>query len=494
MNEAVHRLSFCEMPSRLAILAAVAALTLVPGRSEALLPPLMAAAWGFIDRDGHVIVPPACDLASSPDKGDWVSLERDGKQGFLNLRTNQATGLVFDAHGAFFSGPLFKNGPEPVRLGTKYAFVDEDGKPLIPFQFDGAGRFGDDGLAAVRIGTKWGIIDRQARYVLQHAFTTPPSFNDQGLAGVWGGGRFGVIGRKGKFVFAARYTSPLSWFQPGYAVATSDGKMGVVTSSGAVSAPYTFAKIWDFAENGLAAASLDADPSNPGAPGGHWGFINHAGHFVVPPVYTEVTSFEDKTYRREYPFAAMQAPLGMAKVVTADGQTQYIDGSGSIVISLPHGLAASHVESNGLIDVFNLNGEPCHFKACWGFYNPHKPDASITWFDFAGRFGDYDLAPAKAANKWGYIDRKMKFIIAPQFADAQGFTEDGLALVKIDQGSAFIDRKGKVVVQTSFPEATPFSTSDYSRVLVFRPMGEPNPLPANQCSAVLLPSGASSHP
>ena len=404
MNATVRRPKSSMPLSWLATVAGAVVLTLAPGRSEALLPPPMSAAWGFIDADGHVIVPTACDLASSPDKGDWVSLERDGKQGFLNLRTRQTTGLVFDAHGAFFSGPLFENGPEPVRLGSKYAFADEHGRPVIPFQFDGAERFNELGLAAVRIGTKWGVINRQARYVLQPTFASQPSFNDQGLAGVWVDGRYGVVDQKGKFVFAPIYTSPLSWYQSDYAVATSNGKMGVVTSSGAVSAPYIFAKIWGFAENGLAAASLDADLSNPGAPGGHWGFINHAGRFVVPPVYREVTSFEDQTYRKEYPFAAMQAPLGMAKVVTADGRTQYINSAGSVVFSLPHGLAASHVETNGLIDVFDLNGEPCLFKACWGYYNPSEPDARITWFNFAGRFGDYDLAPAKTGNRWGYID------------------------------------------------------------------------------------------
>ena len=489
MNVPVHRLKSCAMAAPLATLAGVVVLTLVPGRSEALLPAPLASAQGFIDREGHVIVPPACDLASSPDKGDWVSLERDGKQGFLNLRTKQTTGLVFDSPGAFFFGSLFTQGPEPVKVGKKYGFVDENGRFTIPLRFDGAERFDDDGLAAVRVGEKWGIINRQSRYVLQPAFTAPPSFNDQGLASVRIDGRFGVVDRKGKFIFAVEYTSPLSWFQPGYAIATSNGKMGVVTSSGAVSAPYTFAKIWGFAENGLAAASLDANPSNPGELSGHWGFINHAGHFVVPPIYTEVTHFEDQAYRKDYSFAAMQAPLGMAKVVTADGQTQYIDSSGIVRFSLPHGLSASYVDANGLIDVFNLNGEPCLFKACWGFYNPRKPDAPITWFNSAGRFEGYDLAPAKADRKWGYIDRQMKFVIEPQFNAAQDFTKDGLALVKTDRGAAFIDRNGKVVVQTSFAEAAPFSASGYSGVLVFRPMGEPNPLPASQCSAQLLSSG-----
>ena len=186
----------------------------------------------------------------------------------------------------------------------------------------------------------------------------------------------------------------------------------------------------------------------------------------------------------------MQAPLGMARVVTEDGRTQYINSAGSVVFSLPHGLAASHVETNGLIDVFDLNGEPCLFKACWGYYNPSEPDARITWFNFAGRFGDYDLAPAKTGNRWGYIDRRMEFVIAPQFVDAQDFTADGRALVKTDQGAVFIDRSGKVVVQTTLPEATPFSSSGYSRVLVFRPMGAPNPFPADQCSAQPLSSGS----
>lgn len=59
-------------------------------------------------------------------------------------------------------------------------------------------------------------------------------------------------------------------------------------------------------------------------------------------------------------------------------------------------------------------------------------------------------------NRWGYINRAGKFVIAPRFTDAQIFTE-GLAAVQIGRRWGYIDTTGKFIVKPRFDGVEPFS-------------------------------------
>ena len=47
---------------------------------------------GYVDRTGKVVEPATYDRASLGFVGDWVAVSRDGKAGYLNLRTRASTG------------------------------------------------------------------------------------------------------------------------------------------------------------------------------------------------------------------------------------------------------------------------------------------------------------------------------------------------------------------------------------------------------------------
>ena len=68
-----------------------------------------------------------------------------------------------------------------------------------------------------------------------------------------------------------------------------------------------------------------------------------------------------------------------------------------------------------------------------------------------------DLIPVCSGEKWGYINKKGRFLINPQFAQADYFRE-GLALVKsLDGKMGFIDKKGNYKISAIYKDATPFS-------------------------------------
>ena len=60
-----------------------------------------------------------------------------------------------------------------------------------------------------------------------------------------------------------------------------------------------------------------------------------------------------------------------------------------------------------------------------------------------------NLAPASIGGKWGYINRKGDFVIRATYADAEVFSLDGLAPVKVDDWG-FINEEGKIVIQPRY--------------------------------------------
>jgi hypothetical protein len=66
------------------------------------------------------------------------------------------------------------------------------------------------------------------------------------------------------------------------------------------------------------------------------------------------------------------------------------------------------------------------------------------------------LIPVSSGNKYGYINTKGEYIIAPQFDLAYMFS-DGLALVRSDGKWGYISENGKYVIPAKFERATPFA-------------------------------------
>ena len=475
--------------------AALAVACLSPSGAGALSPMIEDVSYGFIDRKGDVVVPPACDRVSSAKFGDWVSLERDGKQGFLNLRTRQSTGLIFErGKVGFFRGSLFSLGPEPVRKGEKYGYVDQTGQTIVPFRYELADQFAEDGLAVVKIDGKFGYIDRRGDFVIPPRFDRASEFNAAGLASVNLGGSWGAIDRRGRLVIPAKFDKLWLPMHSDLVIVGTGGRMGAVDARGRIVVPIKFGDLRGFGQNGLAAASLDADPSAP-RKGGHWGFIDRSSEFVAPPVYIRVSDFEDEQHRKDLSYFSFRAPLGLAEAVSGDApgveSTTYIDARGKAVISLPTGITGVGASRNGLIRVFDARKRAdASVSHRFGIFDPAKPAIPTAWFDVVGDFGDGDLAPVLLNSWWGYADRTGTVVIAPQFRSASAFTADGFASVQAREpasgryGAGLIDRAAKVLLQTPFDEVSSFGVSGFAQVVVKRgPANLSNKLAASQCAA-----------
>lgn len=247
---------------------------------------------GYVDRAGQVVEPASWDSASTLFRGDWVAVQREGKAGYLNLRTRATTGLVFDQVGdASYDHALFVHGPEPVRIGDQWGYADQTGRVVIAPRFAGARAFDADGFAIVQVrdpvgtGLSLGMIDRTGRIVVEPSYEIIRPFRGAQLTGVSRKGRFGAIDRIGREVIAPRF-----------------GGIGA------------------FAANGLAPATVSGGYGYGDK--GRWGYIDRSGRFVIPERFSHAGNFTGD--RAE---GGIDAPAGLARVALKPLEVAYIDAT-----------------------------------------------------------------------------------------------------------------------------------------------------------------------
>ncbi len=228
--------------------------------------------WGFIDREGHVVIPFQFDGAKEFREGRAVVAQGEGQFPFKDSagkwinRTQQRIALI-DSSGSLVSPFVFEAG-RPLKegfaivwaSGQGWGAIDADGNVAISPQFAGLGgswpsRRGinedddgfSEGLLAVSNGSVFGYIDGQGRFAIQPQFVQAYPFHE-GVAVVhvrasvaFGvekaeGSSAGLIDRSGKFVAPPIY----DWVRPrpgGVAQVRFGDRLGYIASNGS---PLTF--------------------------------------------------------------------------------------------------------------------------------------------------------------------------------------------------------------------------------------------------------------
>lgn len=75
---------------------------------------------GYSNRSGKVVEPAIYQDRSMSSTGDRVAVFKEGKAGYLNLRTRVSTGIVFDQVADDHERSLFADGPESVQAADQW--------------------------------------------------------------------------------------------------------------------------------------------------------------------------------------------------------------------------------------------------------------------------------------------------------------------------------------------------------------------------------------
>ncbi|MBP7708010.1 MAG: WG repeat-containing protein [Candidatus Aminicenantes bacterium] len=312
----------------------------------------------------------------------------------------------------------------PVPRDGKWGVIDEVGNWIVKPQFENVYSY-SEGLAVVKVGDVYGCIDKAGKLIVSPRFALITPFKD-GLAIAYeyhqqrrsnslSKGNAGFIDRSGNWVIEPRF-KVLSRFNEGLASAWADDGDGYIDKEGswAIRKPGIFCFAKEFSE-GLASAG---NSSNRDFLAYREGFIDKTGDWAIKPIFEFARGFRN----------------GLASV-RYEGKWGFIDRAGTWVI-------------------------PPQFDDVKPGYFEQSLEGSIS----SGKEG---LAPvcvggkdegyiSKTRSKWGYIDKSGRWIINPQYEDAEPFSGAFAAVmvggrpdelgITINGKWGVIDREGSWIV------------------------------------------------
>ncbi len=291
--------------------------------SEGLAAVQVGRKWGYINRDNRMVIPPQFDSAQPFSNGMAAvrigePFVGQGKYGYIG-KTGQ---FVLPPDDKFSYGG-FHEGRMKVRIGEKWGFVDEQGKPVIPSVFDDATQF-SEGLAAVQKGDQHGFIDRHGKWTIRLTDACPASvcWFSSGLAPVLDlkSRMYGYIDKTGNFAIKPQYHSACSFSEEraGVCIREEDedgwpvAKWGYIDPAGKVAVPFKY----DFRFSAFSFSDGLAKVYR----GKKVGFVNRIGKEVIPCQLFGAEPFKN----------------GLAKVTVGDygsetGWWGYVDKTGNFV-------------------------------------------------------------------------------------------------------------------------------------------------------------------
>ncbi|MBR6749148.1 MAG: WG repeat-containing protein [Bacteroidaceae bacterium] len=263
--------------------------------------------WGFVNRKGEVCLPAVYDkttvfsegLAWVMKRGNMPSAINDRGDVKISLRDICNVRVYHEGHAAYCMtkkgvhlwGFLDKNGNEKIkaqyrdvrdfRLGLSavqdnatglWGYINLKGEVVIPYRYQEAYPFHDNGMALVKDEKQYRLINRKGDEMQQLAFDKAMPDNEWIMVRSEQG--WGWCNEKGTIAIATQFEEVRPFGNADLAPVKIRGKWGYVNRSGKVVIKRQFTEAYPFVD-GCAAVKT----------GTVWGFINDKGTFVVNPQY-----------------------------------------------------------------------------------------------------------------------------------------------------------------------------------------------------------------
>ena len=237
--------------------------------------------WGVIDASGKVILPPEYESVSYNETVGLLHAEK-------SFPDPDATPAVppEDELQAFWQDWL------DTWENTKAGFLDLDGNPVIPLEYDTV-VFGEEGPAIAVKDGKYGGLDRNGNTVIpfEYEWLGCQSGGLYALARVTKDGLWGFIDREGNEVIPCEWPESVA-FSHGLAFAGDGTKTVCFGTSGEVLFELPPVHIVETSENGLTEyyqIHTDAD----GQRIWEYGLVDRAGNEILPLAYHDITLWQN---------------------------------------------------------------------------------------------------------------------------------------------------------------------------------------------------------
>lgn len=464
--------------------------------------------WGFINRQGKVIVEPKYRTLEYPNESGLIKLGKGKKLGIVDTLgkeilpekyknidfveeyellvvkkgrkygLNQYNGtLVLDTKYDFIDKEFSRDFAIIVEK-DKYGLIDDKGKIVLQPQYDEILNFDSQGFARIRTDDKWGLLDDKLQVILEPSYHKIEMFDFRGFAkvrmidtqesdslGFW---NVGIIDKSGKEIVAPLQDSVIYLNDSEYTAFRTIEVMnrenfGVIDKTGKLVIPYQFQNIRSF-HHGIAAAQKNR----------LWGFIDTTGNYVIQPIYTSVNDFKEGiarvSARRKYGYVDTQGklifPCELSYAEDAEGSIcrvrknekhGILDTKGNWIIEPKYDeILPFDEEEQAIVKIKDKT------DFYYGIIDKQGKEILPCKYQELGRFYD-GLAKVKNDNKYNFIDRKGKYFFKEFFEDMLNFYE-GLAGFKKDDKWGFINPKGEIVIKAKYNEVHSFMNG-FARII-----------------------------
>lgn len=299
--------------------------------------------WGYIDREGELVIPFQFESADPFSEG-LASVTKEGRQGAIDRTGHWVIPSTFDALGPFEDGIAYAIQDD------KWGCVDRSGQFVLAPVFDFLGSF-RDGLARAEVGELTGYVDRAGQWRIPPRFESAEDFIDgfalvrdpsddsdrwflnvrgemmygpfgdaehfsEGWASVWVDNGNSFIDTAGKRVLRLAPGMQASWFYEGLAPTMAPGPkviMGYIDRKGKWAIPPKFDHAGPFCQ-GLASVEIAEK----------WGIIDKSGKLLLSPQFDYIEHLNEG--RAVY-------------VPTRTGRWGYLDENAGVCIEPVYALA-----------------------------------------------------------------------------------------------------------------------------------------------------------
>ncbi|MCL2772366.1 MAG: WG repeat-containing protein [Oscillospiraceae bacterium] len=349
-----------------------------------------------------------------------ICVSKNGKWGYIDKNGEVVIPLIYDF------ADFFSEGLAAVCKDGKWGYIDKNGEVVIPLIYDFADYF-NGGVAYILSGNNVGYIDKTGEVVVLLKYSSYISYLGDGLILVYNDDENETVIEdidSGNVIF--RYDSISSFGENGLAAASKDGKWGFINKKGEVVIPLVYDTARNFSD-GLAAVGMIDDTNATLLPTWRnswyykYGYIDTTGKLVIPMIYNSAYDFsEGAAVVLKYDFSdkTKSSPLALFGVIDKTGETIIPLGENGIS-NFTDGLAEVYSYDSNIprkSGVINLKGE---------LVVPAIYDDVYILGDKSGLIEIYK------DNKYGIIDSKGNEVV-PLIYDEIGMLRDGLMTVEKD--------------------------------------------------------------
>ncbi len=350
--------------------------------------------WGYLNEKGDLAIECQFDGARPFNEKGRAVVEQDDAYFFINKKGERVDSTSFAYVGSFADNGLAKAGKESAG-GDKYGYVNEKGEVKIDFLYENCSAFSQSGYAAVKLGGLWGVIDKNGDTVLEIQYAKVEiSYTEDRFFVTNAAGDFAMLNARGKELipFGAYYD-------------------------------YT-----DFSEGLMAVSRINASGATM------YGFVNLRGKEVIPCTFLLGGGSS----------ASTQFKNGYCGVYSAEKDAwTYINKKGELLGEYLYSSVLPFTEDK-LAAVAKLDAEG---KELWGYIDPKGRTKIEFQFSDALNFNDDGWATVEADDKYGIINEKGKYLLAPTYRGIAPAAVDGkhISVYNDDGIWAQINRKGKIL-------------------------------------------------